>query len=133
MKINPHTVQKVKNATSGELHTLKENYSTLVENMQVITTSGLIMICLVAVAAVVYFQNTILNFLALIIFAYPFYVFASREGHRDGYFEGYYDSLTSKGGIDMSGISHHLQHEGHYEAKNSMKSEAKHEDGRKSK
>ncbi len=97
MKIKNKDARKIKNATEHELQKLDEAYGVLMKNIQVVSTSSLIMICIIGVATTVYFQNSILNFLGLMVFAYPFYIFANREGHRDGYFEGYYESMSAHG------------------------------------
>jgi hypothetical protein len=96
MHIKKSDVKKIKNATAAELESMKHEYQTLTQNPSLFSNPTLIILCVAGIACIVYFHNSLFNFIGLVLFAYGLYTFASRSGHREGYLEGYYE-MKSKG------------------------------------
>ena len=97
MKFKKQDVRKIKNATHEELGKLQEEYEALMKNVGVMSPAGLLTISVAGIAVILYFHNTLLNLIGLIMLLYPIYVFIRRGAHRKGYFEGYYEMMTKLG------------------------------------
>jgi|GEM_PF-2822619 spermidine/putrescine-binding protein len=91
MKIKKKDLQKMENSAITQWDKLKQEYDAGMKGIRVMSDSSLILLCIVGITIVVYFSKSLLVIIGLLVFAYALYVFASREGHRDGYCEGHYN------------------------------------------
>jgi hypothetical protein len=96
MKFNKKDIDKVKDMTKEEVEKLQEDYEMLVKGVRKMSTGGLVLLSVVGILVILFFQSNLIDFIGLLVFVYPFYVFAQREGHQGGFFDGYYQVL--KGG-----------------------------------
>lgn len=93
MKFKKRDIDRVKNMTEEELKKFQEDYEILTKNIGAMSTPGLILLSVVGIAITLFFQSNIMDFIGLVIFAYPFYILIQREGHKGGFFDGYYQIL----------------------------------------
>jgi hypothetical protein len=106
MKITKKDVRKITSATEAELEKLKQEYEVVAKNIGPLNNTALIMLCVVGIAALFYFGNgffEFIGFLGFILFVYAFYTLANRIGHREGYFDGYYEASHQKGDATPEG------------------------------
>lgn len=96
MKFKKKDIEKVKEMTKEEVEKLQGDYEALTKSVRKMSTAGLILLSVAGIAVILFFQSNIIDFVGLLVFVYPFYVFAQREGHEGGFLDGYYQVL--KGG-----------------------------------
>jgi hypothetical protein len=98
MKITKRNVKKharrIKHATEGQLDQLQGNYQKLIGGVRGLDTPLLIIISVVGIAGILLFDAWVFDFIGLIVLLYPFYLFAEREGHQEGYFEGSFEHMS---------------------------------------
>lgn len=100
MKFNKKDVRKITNATKEELEKLQKEYEALMKDVNGMSPAGLIFIAVLGIAVILYFQSNLFDFVGLVMLLYPLYVLIQRGGHKEGYFEGYYDMMTKVGNRD---------------------------------
>ena len=79
---------------------VKKEYDALIHNVRGMSPAGLLALAAAGIAVILLFQNNALDFIGLVMIAYPLYLFIQRGSHREGYFEGYYDMMKKVGGRD---------------------------------
>ncbi|MFA6338696.1 MAG: hypothetical protein WCW87_01375 [Candidatus Paceibacterota bacterium] len=105
MKFNKKNVGKIKNATQEELNKLHEEYKGVSKNVSGMSLAGLMVIAVMGIAMILYFQNKLFVFVGLVMLLYPIYIFIKRGAHREGYFEGYYEMMKKFGDRDENTTS----------------------------
>lgn len=104
MKVNSKDVKKkvkkIKHASKEEIDMLKEEYQKVIGVVKGMTSPILFVVSLVGIFVILYFRNNFIDFIGLIVFIYPFYLFVQKEGHKDGFFEGYYNLLKKDDTIE---------------------------------
>lgn len=88
MQKKAHAADEVRDEVASGMKSLKSHYKRALKKVKSMDNTGLILLCIVGIAGIVYFENGLLNFIALIVFSYAFYIFANREGYRDGFYDG---------------------------------------------
>lgn len=98
MKINSKNIKKhareIKNATESELSKLKEEYQKMMGGMQTMSSAGLLIVSLTGIFVILFFKNMFFDFLGILVFAYPFYLFVKKESHEEGFCEGGYHVMS---------------------------------------
>lgn len=92
-KIKNHA-RKIRNATEEQLNEMQKGYQKLMGNVSNMTAPGLLFISFIGLAIILLLNGALFDLIGLLIFIYPFYLFAQKSGHHEGYCEGYYDHIT---------------------------------------
>jgi|GEM_PF-7065394 len=100
MKLKKKDVKKITHATKEELGKLQDQYKEVSKNVSEMSPAGLLVIAVIGILVILYFQNKFFVLVGLVMLLYPIYIFIRRGAHREGYFEGYYEMMTKLGNRD---------------------------------
>ncbi len=89
---------------------LKEEYREFTKNVGGMSPAGLLLIAVAGIAVILLFQSSLLDLIGLVMLFYPIYIFIRRGGHRQGYFEGYYEMMTKLSSRDDHSSSEKPEH-----------------------
>lgn len=94
MTFEKKDVRKIKKATKEELNKLQQEYKAVMGSVNGMSPFALLLVAVIGIATILYFQSNLLDLLGLVLLLYPMYTFVQRGAHREGYFEGFYEMMT---------------------------------------
>ncbi|HOF50355.1 MAG TPA: hypothetical protein PLH22_01565 [Candidatus Colwellbacteria bacterium] len=88
------SARKIRNATEEQFDEMQKNYQKVMGNVNNMTAPGLLFVSFIGIAIILLLDSALFDLIGLLVLIYPFYLFAQKTGHHDGYCEGYYDHMT---------------------------------------
>lgn len=109
MKINSKNVKKhareIKDITEAELLLFKDEYQKMMGSVNTMSSAGLLILSLTGIFIILFFSNMFFDFIGILVFAYPFYLFVKKESHEEGFCEGRYYHAAAKDKKEDDGLS----------------------------